>query len=450
MPVLGPVEHREPLYQREAARLALLTHRASRNFRNIWYHYPEELESFRALIRSTWPGMDIEQPTVQNDGTGTKLVMFCPEQRYPREIFWAGFGFQVWCQMLTYMIRGMNESLLIIDEPDIYLHSDLQRQLLNLLDATGPDVLVATHSTEMISETEPGNLLLVRKEGHSAKRLTNTSELQKVFAVLGSNANPILTQIAKCRRGVFVEGKDFQVISAFARRLGKANVANRADFAVIPVDGFDAQKAEDFARGFEIALGVRVLKGVIFDRDYRSEGEIAEVLVRLRRFATLAHIHERKELENYLLVPRAISAAINRRFAEQSLRTGSALKFDADIMELLTATTDAMRTRVSAQYIARRFAYEKSKNPGLDGATITEPLIMEFESKWKHIDERLTIAPGKEVLAALNSVLQARYDVSISSLAIANNMSADDVPADMRQLIESLDSFRSARVDELP
>jgi hypothetical protein len=41
VPILGPVEHDEQLYQKEAARLALLTHRAARNFRNIWYHYPE-------------------------------------------------------------------------------------------------------------------------------------------------------------------------------------------------------------------------------------------------------------------------------------------------------------------------------------------------------------------------------------------------------------------------
>ena len=41
VPILGPVEHREQLYQEEAARLALFNYRAARNFRNIWYHYPE-------------------------------------------------------------------------------------------------------------------------------------------------------------------------------------------------------------------------------------------------------------------------------------------------------------------------------------------------------------------------------------------------------------------------
>ena len=62
VPVLGPVEHNEPLFQKETARLALITHRASRNFRNIWYHYPERFDEFRQLLRSTWPGMDVERP----------------------------------------------------------------------------------------------------------------------------------------------------------------------------------------------------------------------------------------------------------------------------------------------------------------------------------------------------------------------------------------------------
>ena len=448
VPVLGPVEHNEPLYKKEAARQALLTHRASRNFRNIWYHYPEDFDKFRELIRTTWPGMDIERPSLQNDGTGPKLVMFCPEKRYPREIYWAGFGFQVWCQMLTYIIRATNDSLLIIDEPDIYLHSDLQRQLLSLLDEVGPDILVATHSTEIISETEPTNLLLVRKGTRSAKRLTNISELQKVFTVLGSNANPVLTQIAKSKRAVFVEGKDFQVISALARRLGLPSVANRADFAVVPVDGFDAQKAEDFARGFEIALGMPVLKCVVFDRDYRSDGEVGELLGRLRRFAVLAHIHNRKELENYVLVPNAVLAAIRARLEEQQSRTGRSLQFTEDIHELLSKITESMRPRVSAQYLVRRSSYEKAKNPGVDMATINESLIRQFESEWQALERRLCIAPGKEILATLNSELQARYGISVSALTIANCMEADDIPDDMKQLIQSLETFRLSHISE--
>ena len=219
VPILGPVEHYEPLYQKEAARSALLTHRASRNFRNIWYHYPDGFEEFRSLIRETWPGMDIEPPEVKHSIKETGLNMFCPEDRLPREIFWAGFGFQVWCQMITYIVKSKDVSLFVIDEPDIYLHSDLQRQLVSLLKTLGPDILIATHSTEIISEADTDDLLVINKRFNSAKRISDPSQLQNIFGVLGSNLNPTLTQLAKSKRAVFVEGKDFQVLSLFARKL---------------------------------------------------------------------------------------------------------------------------------------------------------------------------------------------------------------------------------------
>ncbi|MBF0306291.1 MAG: ATP-binding protein, partial [Alphaproteobacteria bacterium] len=145
VPILGPVEHNEALFGRDAARLALVDYGAARNFRNIWFHYPEQFEEFRTVLSQTWPGMDIERPTVDFSHDKARLTMFCPEERIPREIFWAGFGFQVWCQMLTYLIQSKDKALFLIDEPDIYLHSDLQRQLLVLLRNLGPDILIATH-----------------------------------------------------------------------------------------------------------------------------------------------------------------------------------------------------------------------------------------------------------------------------------------------------------------
>jgi hypothetical protein len=124
VPILGPVEHNENLFEREAARLALLNYRAARNFRNIWYHYPEKFDEFRNALMRTWPGMDIEPPKLDYSHSKPRLHMFCPEDRIPREIFWAGFGFQVWCQMLTHIIQSSDAALFLIDEPDIYLHSE--------------------------------------------------------------------------------------------------------------------------------------------------------------------------------------------------------------------------------------------------------------------------------------------------------------------------------------
>ena len=207
VPILGPVEHNERLFEKEVARLALHNYRAARNFRNIWYHYPEDFDSFRRILRDTWPGMDIEKPEVDTSHEKPVLHMFCPEERIAREIFWAGFGFQVWCQMLTHLVKSKTSSIFLIDEPDIYLHSDLQRQLLSLLGALGPDILIATHSTEIVSEAEAEDIVLIDNNRRLAKRMSHPSQLPDVFSSLGSILNPVLTQLAKTRRVVFVEGK---------------------------------------------------------------------------------------------------------------------------------------------------------------------------------------------------------------------------------------------------
>lgn len=191
VPILGPVAHNENLFAKEAARLALYSYEASRNFRNIWHHYPEKFDEFRSALIRTWPGMDIQRPEVDRTHEKPRLYMFCPEERIPREIFWAGFGFQVWCQMLTHLIQTNEASLFLIDEPDIYLHSDLQRQLLSLLRNLGPDVLIATHSTEIITDAEADDILLINKRQRNASRIKRSSQLHEVFSTLGSNINPI-------------------------------------------------------------------------------------------------------------------------------------------------------------------------------------------------------------------------------------------------------------------
>lgn len=446
VPVLGPVEHNELLYHKDAAREALLTHRASRNFRNIWHHYPENFEIFREYIISTWPGMDIAAPEIDYSYDKPTLHMFCPEDRYPREIFWAGFGFQVWCQMLTYIVWAKNESLLIIDEPDIYLHSDLQRQLVGLLKNIGPDILIATHSTEIISEADPGDLLVINKKEHSAKRIKDPSQLQSVFEVLGSNLNPTLTQLAKSKRAVFVEGKDFQILSAFARKLEKQAVANRSDFAVIPVEGFNPQKVSDFSKGMELTLGTRLLKAVIFDRDYRSEGEVDRVSKELSKFASVAHIHVRKEIENYLLEPVAINRALSTRIALYNARTDNNIKCDEKVEDILLALTEKMKSKISGQFLSKRTDFEKAMTPSLDLATITQGLLERFEELWNTLYSRLALISGKEILTLLNRYLQEQYKITLTATAIINAMHPEEVPDDMRNLIVKLDNFRKQNV----
>jgi energy-coupling factor transporter ATP-binding protein EcfA2 len=446
VPILGPVEHNEGLFEKEAARLALFNYRAARNFRNIWYHYPEKFDVFRAALIQTWPGMDIERPTVERSYGKPRLHMFCPEDRIPREIFWTGFGFQVWCQMLTHIIQSSNAALFLIDEPDIYLHSDLQRQLLGLLRNMGPDILIATHSTEIITEAETDDIVLINKQGRRAQRIHNPSQLEQVFKILGSNLNPILTQLAKTRKAVFVEGKDFQILAKFARKLGAVEVGNRSGFAVVPVEGFNPDRIRSLKAGMETTLGTKIMAAAVLDKDYRCDKERETISGDCEAFCNYVAIYSRKEIENFLLVPPAIDRAAARKVADQSKRTGIEANYSSDAAVLLDNFALDRKSYVMAQYLAERRKFERIHSPGLHETSVSVDALNEFETCWKDARSRLTIIPGKEAISFLNQHLQKVYGVTVTPTAIIDAMKVDEVPAEMQKLIRDIAQFASIKL----
>lgn len=441
VPVLGPVDHDEQLFNEEAARLALFNYRAARNFRNIWLHFPGPFDEFREAIKSTWPGMDVKKPEIDTSGDKPLIRMFCPEDRIDREIVWSGFGFQVWCQMLTHLIQSKTASIFLIDEPDIYLHSDLQRQLVGLLRSLGPDILIATHYTEIITEAESDEIVLINKKKRSSKRISNQADVDSVFKELGSNVNPILTQLAKTKKALFVEGKDFQIISRFARKLANITVANRSSFAVIPMEGFNPERAKILKEGIELTLGTSIKAAAILDRDYRSDNECTAIEESAGKFCDLAVIHRRKEIENFLLVPVALDRAIEQKIADRVARTGENCAPPRPSLEILNGFAADNRTYIMSRHLALWKRHQKKIGTSAHEDTITEQAIAWFEAEWSKPDAILQFIPGKDALSALNAELQSKCAISITPSAIIAAMTAAEVPSEMSALVAKIGSF---------
>ena len=441
VPILGPVDHHEQLYEKEAARLALFNYGAARNFRNIWYHFPEKFEDFRRAVQTTWPGMDIEPPETEMVDGKARLFMYCPEDRRAREICWAGFGFQVWCQMLTHLIQSEGVSIFLIDEPDIYLHSDLQRQLISLLRQLEADVLIATHSTEILSEAEFREIVVVNKNRRSASRVKNADQLSGVFQALGSNLNPVLTQIAKTKRVVFVEGHDFQILSRFAEKCGFSGLAARRDFAVVQTKGFNPQKVKNLVEGISTALGFTPMSACIFDRDFRTQKECEYVEKELQDTCAFFQVLERKEIENYLLVPSAIEKAARKRIEEKMRRGANQASFTCDIKGILDQYSKEKKSYVAGQYTAVREQFERYVGSGVNKATISEEMFRYIDDAWN--ERCLELVPGKDALSHLNETLQEADGISVTPFGIIQSISRQEVPEDLKKLFQDLDEFAS-------
>ena len=444
VPVLGPVEHNEIRRERGTVVAGLSTHRASRHFRSYWHYNLEGFSSFADLIAKTWPGMSICAP--ECDHTTGQLTMFCMEGRMTRELYWVGFGFQIWCQLLTHLCRATADSLIVVDEPEVYLHPDVQRQLLGIIRDVGGDVLLATHSSEIIAEADPAELVLIDKRKQRGERLTNVGGIQRALEAVGSCQNITLTSLAKNRRVLFVEDvDDFRLLRRFAHKLGMQELSSGTGITTLKSGGFGSwQRITILASGIAEALGAPLMIGAVYDRDYFCDEQVADVLKNLQASLKLAWVLERKEIENYLLVPsaldRAIVRALNTRRAGPHTSGMPAPVIDSAL--LLENITWPMKEDVLPQLMARRQDY--LQHTGHDRSQLFKTVLATFDSRWANLETRIVMVSGKEVLRRLRQQVQEFWGVTLTDARIVECLNRDEIPPDMRRLLDSLDEYRRA------
>ena len=437
IPVLGPVEPDENIVTRETVRRAAGTHRASRHFRNYWWMNPEGFNDFKSLLETTWPGMSISLPETMHK----MLVMYATEERMTRELYWAGLGFQVWCQLLTYISRNKNADLLVVDEPEVYLHPDVQRQLLSILREVKPDILLATHSVELIAEADPGEILLIDKTKRSAKRLVDVDGVQQALENIGSIQNITLTELARYRRILFVEGNnDYSILRRFAKVLGLTALSAGIGLTAIESGGFSSwDKIKGLAWGMKRALDSDLSICAVFDRDFRSDDEIQFLRAEMEKEGVIAHFLCRKEIENYLLCLPALSRALNGQIRR---RTGeTALELDSALSATLRSISDKFRADCSGQYVSCFQSFHRRS--GKAAATLASQAIEVFDRKWHSMESRLEIVPGKQVLRELRGGIQDQYQVTLTNLRIIGSFREEEVPTDLVELIHEIEGFRS-------
>jgi AAA domain, putative AbiEii toxin, Type IV TA system len=443
VPVLGPVEHREDLREVETIAASLATHRASRHFRNYWHHFPAEFDQFAELVESTWPGMRVHAPEVVG---ARELAMFVSEDRIDRELYWVGFGFQIWCQLLTHLHRAASATLIVVDEPEVYLHPDIQRRLVAVLKEVGPDVLIATHSTEIIAEADPADLVLVDKARASAERIKDVAGVQRAMTVLGSQQNITLAALARNRRVLFVEGDyDFALIRRLARRLGMNDLAAGLGLASMPSGGFGSwERVSVLADGVEQALGTELLIGAVYDRDYFCDEQIGKVMETLQRSLKVAHVHSRKEIENYLLVPAALDRALARAVVERRSKGVPVPEATQCANGILMQLCDDLKDETEQQCVSRYSEFFKGNKSDL--STLMKEASSRFRRRWAEPEQRLCMVGGKEILRRFRERIQTEFGVSITDAKIIDALHQDDMPSDLVGLLNKIDGFRQAKV----
>lgn len=311
VPTLSPLEQNEELVQHETVEKNKYGRLASRNFRNFWLHKTDaEFEQFADLVQVGWPGVRLQRPEIER-GEKKIVRMYFREGANVREIQWSGFGFQVWMQTMMHLLQSDHRSVLVLDEPDIYLHPDLQHRLLKLVSQRVGQFFIATHSTEIINAADPGDVLIVRQGSRSAKRIKTDASYAEVYSAIGSSENAQFARMARTKKVLYFEGADNKVLSRVSKVLGGIDYLSESSVTLMKTDGFSNwRKVSTTAWVFKEFFELDVQVGALFDRDYRSDEEVAEFEADMSRAGATCYVLPFKEIENVLLVPRAIRSVV--------------------------------------------------------------------------------------------------------------------------------------------
>lgn len=435
VPTLTPLEQHESLVTDETVKRYLSSRRSSRYFRNaLWRLEADDWDEFRSFVYERTP--ELSNLSINRSYGSDKDVfdLFYEEEnsRHEREIGWAGDGVQIWLQALFHLWRQRDADVVILDEPDVFLHPDLQRRLARTLFTSPQQTVVATHSVEVLAEADPGSAVWIDRSRRNAERPRSGGSLALLGRRLGSGYELGVGRALRSRTVLFVEGDDAPVLAAFARTLGKSGVATAENYATVPLGGFGKNwRAGAFAETIA-ALGGDICSLVILDGDLRTTDAIESELAQIKSPSTSIHVWTRRELENYVIEPAAIArvAGIPVSRAET----------------LLNSAIDEQRAEAAIALQAQRLDERRLKVGGtgkLSERSVLERCATEFERTWGTYDGRLSIVDAKLVIRSLNRALSADGKRTLNVQTLAKAIPAHLVAPEVAKVITQLEDLIS-------
>jgi len=210
--------------------------------------------------------------------------------------------------MLYVVLTAQQPRIIVIDEPQSFLHPGAVRKLVEILKQYPQhQFVITTHSPTAVIATDPETLLHLRIDsGETFIDRMDVKEARDLRAVL-ADVGARLSDVFGADAILWVEGMtEEQCFPKILGRLTKHLLLGTAIVGVMHTGDFEPRRAEATVRLYEKLTGGRGLLppavGFIFDRDGRSDRD----LERLRAYPGVTFL-PRRMYENYLLNPAAIA-----------------------------------------------------------------------------------------------------------------------------------------------
>lgn len=430
VPVLSPVEDQEELLTTKYVRENLDGRLASRHFRNqllLLGEQADENEDINAFLAFATPWL----PEIKIRGLGRHqgdrnaildLYYVEPPRRTEKEIVWAGDGIQIWLQLLLHVFRLREREVVVLDEPDVFLHPDLQRRLVRLLDSLDAQTITATHSSEVLVEAPPETVVWIDKARRRSVAGPTPSALTGLSEAMGSGFSIRLARALRAKCALFVEGDDVKILRHLAATTGATRVATETAVVVIPLKGFENwEHVEPFSWLTEALLEDAVRVFVLLDRDYRADPQCRAIQQKLHAAKVKCHVWKRKELESYLLEADPISRLSHAdvEFVEEALAAAAEEHEDHVFSQIMVQSL-------------RRFPRDHQAQAAREARQL-------FDALWGDRAGRKWVAPPSKVIHGLNRRLSDAGYQNVSFISMARSIRATEISPEVANFLDRVE-----------
>jgi hypothetical protein len=317
----------------------------------------------------------------------------------------------------------------ILDEPDVYMHADLQRRLIKLVKDGFKQVMIATHSVEIMSEVEPENILPIVNNKTKQSYANKAPIVQKIVDDIGSVHNIEIARLFSYNKLLIVEGEkdDVKLLTIFQSKIFPNSFEQ---FDILPktfVEGWGGWQRVIGSNKVFKDNKADVTAYCLFDSDYHTPEEKKERLNDAEKQGINLHIWNKKEIENYLLVPSVIYRVIKSKKKAATIT-------QEDISEFINKQCEELKDDIMDSFAADIKAKDNTKSL----KTANQEARKYINSKWE--TEKVSLAPGKQVVASLCKWLSENYNVSVNRFAIAREMNLSEVAPEVVHVITCIEN----------
>lgn len=422
LPQIGLIKENEKRLAIETVDKDKETYLSSRHFRNEVYNYKSDYwDEFVKLAENTWSGLRIN--AIEYEPVLDILALYICDADFYAEIGLMGSGLQMWLQIMWFLARTKENETVILDEPDVYMHPDLQRKLIRLVKRRYPQVIIATHSIEIISELDSKDIITINKKKRKMRYATDLRAVQKIIDEIGTVNSLALMRLGDARKCLFVEGKDLKIMTKIAEVILGNHMDSLETLPHVSLNGFhNLREAFGTSKLFYEETKGMIKCICILDSDYYPKDMIEKKYEEAHDNYLDLHIWKRKELENYLLEPQVLF-----RLSHQPKE-----KYGIFLKEL-EKLVDTYEDRVFDQYAEHILKYRK-----IDISTANAEARGYMKDMWTNLENKLALVGGKEFIRCLNNWFKQKFSLNLSISQIISEFQKDEFDNEIVEVIKDI------------